>query len=205
MLRLAKAFLDIAFWRKSPAQLPASVLLLCLVAGAAALLEVIGALLARGAERARFSLRIVLTVLLPLAFAWVVLAIARQRQRFLQTGTALLGVAVLAEFVLYPLGSLMNIVGSRPGRRLPLGVLCWSGSSGICSPAPTSGAPRSMRGSGSAPRSAWAICCCRWRWSSSCCRSLDACTCTSWALRAPSWAASRRSPRPRDFASPARI
>ena len=50
-----------------------------------------------------------------------------------------------------------------------------------------------------------AICCCRWRWSSSCCRNLDACTCTSWASRAPSWGAWRRSPRPRDFASPARI
>jgi hypothetical protein len=45
MLRLAKAFWDIALWRKSPAQLPASVFLLCLVAAAAALLEVIGALL----------------------------------------------------------------------------------------------------------------------------------------------------------------
>ena len=32
MLRLAKAFWDIALWRKSPAQLPASAFLLCLVA-----------------------------------------------------------------------------------------------------------------------------------------------------------------------------
>ena len=45
MLRLAKAFLDIALWRKSPAQLPASAFLLSLVAAAVAALEVLGALL----------------------------------------------------------------------------------------------------------------------------------------------------------------
>jgi len=41
MLRLAKAFLDIALWRKSPAQLPASLLLLGIVACAVAALEVL--------------------------------------------------------------------------------------------------------------------------------------------------------------------
>ena len=60
---------------------------------------------------------------MPLAFAWVVLAIARQRQRFLQTGTALLGVAVLAELVLYPLGTLLNIIGFEGPASVPLGVL----------------------------------------------------------------------------------
>jgi len=45
MLRLVKAFCDIALWRKSPAQLPASLFLLGLVAAAVALLEVLGALL----------------------------------------------------------------------------------------------------------------------------------------------------------------
>jgi hypothetical protein len=122
MLRLARAFWDIAFWHKSPAQLPASVFLLCLVAGAAALLEVIGAYLPATPSGA-IVLRIALSVLLPLLFAWLVLAIARQRQRFLQTGTALLGVAVLAEIVLYPLGSLLNFVGVDQPAALPIGVL----------------------------------------------------------------------------------
>jgi len=122
MLRFAKAFLDIALWRKSPAQLPASVLLLCLVAAAAALLEVIGALLP-AAPAGEILTRVALAVLLPLAFAWVVLAIARQRQRFLQTGTALLGVAVLAEFILYPLGTLLNVVGFDGPASVPIGVL----------------------------------------------------------------------------------
>src|SRR6202453_5348311 len=122
MLRFVKAFLDIALWRKSPAQLPASVLLLCLVAAAAALLEVIGALLP-AAPAGEILTRVALAVLLPLAFAWVVRATARQRQRFLQTGTALLGVAVLAEIVLYPLGSLLTLIGVDRPAALPVGVL----------------------------------------------------------------------------------
>lgn len=122
MLRLARAFWDIAFWHKSPAQLPASVFLLCLVAGAATLLEVIAAYLP-AAPSGAIVVRIALSVLLPLLFAWLVLAIARQRQRFLQTGTALLGVAVLAEIVLYPLGSLLNFVGVDQPAALPIGVL----------------------------------------------------------------------------------
>jgi hypothetical protein len=126
MLRFAKAFLDIALWRRSPAQLPASVLLLCLVAAAAALLEVIGALLP-AAPSGRIVLRIALSVALPLLFAWVVLAVARRRQRFLQTGTALLGVAVLAELVLYPLDSLLNFIGLDRPASLPIGVLLMLG------------------------------------------------------------------------------
>ena len=61
-------------------------------------------------------------MLFPLLFAWLVLAIARQRQRFLQTGTALLGVAVLAEIVLYPLGSLLTLIGVDRPAALPIGV-----------------------------------------------------------------------------------
>jgi hypothetical protein len=126
MLRLARAFWDIAFWRESPARLPASVFLLCLVAGAAAILEVIGALLP-AAPSGAILVRIALSVLLPLLFAWLVLAIARQRQRFLQTGTALLGVAVLAEIVLYPLASLLNLVGVDRPAALPIGLLLVAG------------------------------------------------------------------------------
>jgi hypothetical protein len=68
-----------------------------------------------------------LSVGLPLAFAWVVLAIARHGQRFLQTGIALLGVAVLAELVLYPLGVLLNVVGSDRPAAIPLGLLLFVG------------------------------------------------------------------------------
>jgi hypothetical protein len=126
MLRLAKAFLDIALWRRSPAQLPASLFLLGIVAGAVALLEVVGALLPPS-QSDRILTRVILNVGLPLAFAWVVLAITRHGQRFLQTGIALLGVAVLAELVLYPLGSLLNVVGSDRPASIPLGLLLFIG------------------------------------------------------------------------------
>jgi hypothetical protein len=122
MLRLAKAFWDIALWRRSPAQLPASLFLLTLVAVAAALLEVLSALLPPISSDGILT-RIVLSVGLPLGFAWAELTLTRRRQRFLQTGIALLGVDVLAGLVLYPIGSLIRIVGSDRLASLPLGIL----------------------------------------------------------------------------------
>ena len=122
MLRLVKAFWDIALWRRTPAQLPASLLLLALVAAAAALLEVLSAFLPPVSSDRIFT-RIVLSVGLPLGFTWAVLALARHRQRFLQTGIALLGVGVLAELVLYPIGSLIHIIGSDRLEAVPLGIL----------------------------------------------------------------------------------
>lgn len=95
MLRLAKAFWDISIWKRTPAQLPASVFLLGLMAGVAALLEVLSAFLPP-ASTSKLLTRLVLSVGLPLGFAWAVLLLAGRRQRFLQTGAALLGVGVLA-------------------------------------------------------------------------------------------------------------
>jgi hypothetical protein len=122
MLRLAKAFWDIALWKRSPAQLPASLFLLALVAAAAAALEVLGALLPPVSSE-RMITRIALSVGLPLGFTWGVLALAKHRQRFLQTGIALLGVGVLAQLALYPIGSLMHVVGSDRLAAVPLGFL----------------------------------------------------------------------------------
>jgi hypothetical protein len=126
MLRLAKAFWDIALWRRSPAQLPASLFLLGVLSAAVTLLEILGAVLPPGPGGSILT-RVVLSVGLPLGFTWVVLAVARHRQRFLQTGSALLGVAVLAELVLYPLGSLLNVIGADRPAALPLGVLLFLG------------------------------------------------------------------------------
>jgi hypothetical protein len=122
MLRLAKAFWDIALWRRTPAQLPASLFLLALVAAAAALLEVVSAFLPP-ASSSQILMRIVLSVGVPLAFTWAVLLLTRRRQRFLQTGIALLGVGVLAELVLYPIGSLIQVVGADRLAAVPLGLL----------------------------------------------------------------------------------
>ena len=126
MLRLAKAFWDIALWRRSPAQLPASAFLLGLVALVVALLEALAALLPPGPSD-RILTRVVLSVALPLAFAWAVLSVTQHRQRFLQTGSALLGVAVLAQLVLYPLGSMLNAIGTDRPASIPLGVLLLAG------------------------------------------------------------------------------
>ena len=126
MLRLAKAFWDIALWRRTPAQLPASVFLLVLVAAVVAVLEVAGALLPPGPSD-RIAVRVLLSVGLPLAWTWTVLSIARHRQRFLQTGSALLGVAAMAQLVLYPLGSLLDVLGEKSPVAIPLGLLLFVG------------------------------------------------------------------------------
>jgi hypothetical protein len=122
MLRLAKAFLSIALWRQTPAHLPASPFLLALVACAAALMEVLGAFLPPNVPNG-FLLRIVLGVCLPLAFTWTVLAVAAKRSRFLQTASALLGVGVLAELVLYPLGAILSVLGEDRLISIPIRLL----------------------------------------------------------------------------------
>jgi hypothetical protein len=122
MLRLAKAFWDISIWRRTPAQLPASLFLLGLVAAAAALLEIVSAFLPP-VSTGRIFLRLGLSVLLPLVFAWAVLVLAGRRQRLLQTGSALLGVGVLAELILYPIGSLIHVIGSDRLASVPLGFV----------------------------------------------------------------------------------
>ena len=122
MLLLAKAFLDIALRRQTPAYLPASLLLLVLVACAAALVEVLGALLPPP-PNGQIPLRILLEVGMPLAFTWVLLALAHRRTRFLQTATALLGVRALAQLILYPLDSLIGVMGEDKWVSLPIGVI----------------------------------------------------------------------------------
>ena len=122
MLLLAKAFLDIALRRQTPAYLPASLLLLVAAACAAALTEVLGALLPPP-PNGQIPLRIALEVGMPLAFAWGVLALTRRRARFLQTATALLGVGALAALVLYPLDSLMRVLGEDKLISLPIGII----------------------------------------------------------------------------------
>jgi hypothetical protein len=125
MLRLAKAFLNIALWRQTPADLPASVLLLALAAIAAALTEVFGALLPPPPND-QIVLRVALEVAMPLLFTWVLLALARRRERFLQTGSALLGVWALATAVIYPLASLRDVLGEQHFAAFPLSVVAIS-------------------------------------------------------------------------------
>ncbi|MFI4891350.1 MAG: hypothetical protein ACHQIL_12535 [Steroidobacterales bacterium] len=126
MLRLAKAFWDLALWRISPAQLPASRFLLALVTLAAAVLEALGALLPPP-QTERIISRVALSVALPLAWAWSILYLTRHRQRFLQTAIALLGVGVLAQLVLNPLSSALDVIGMDHPASIPLGLLSFAG------------------------------------------------------------------------------
>jgi hypothetical protein len=126
MTRLVKAFLDIALWRKTPAALPASTFLLALVAIAAALVEALGDEL-QPHPRHSLLLRMAFSVIVPLCFTWVVLALTKRRQRFLQTGSAVLGVDVLAGVVLYPLDAAIQMVGENRPWAVPLGVALLAG------------------------------------------------------------------------------
>jgi hypothetical protein len=126
MLRLAKAFLDLVLWRITPAHLPASRFLLAMVCGVVALLEVLGALLPP-AQTDRILLRVALSVALPLAFTWATLSLTRLRQRFLQTAIALLGVGALAQLLLYPLGSALDVIGMGHPAAILLGLLSFVG------------------------------------------------------------------------------
>jgi hypothetical protein len=126
MTRLVKAFLDIALWRKTPAALPASRFLLALVAIAAALVEALGDEL-QPHPRNSLLLRMAFSVIVPLGFTWVVLALTKRRQRFLQTGSAVLGVDVLAGVVLYPLDAAIQMVGENRPWAVPLGVALLAG------------------------------------------------------------------------------
>jgi hypothetical protein len=126
MTRLVKAFLDIALWRKTPAALPASTFLLALAAIAAALVEALGDEL-QPHPRHSPLLRMAFSVVVPLCFTWVVLALTKRRQRFLQTGSAVLGVDVLARVVLYPLDAAIQMVGESRPWAVPLGVALLAG------------------------------------------------------------------------------
>jgi hypothetical protein len=56
-----------------------------------------------------------------------VLALTKRRQRFLQTGSAVLGVDVLAGVVLYPLDAAIQMVGENRPWAVPLGVALLAG------------------------------------------------------------------------------
>jgi hypothetical protein len=126
MQRLAKAFLDIALWRRTPAHLPASLFLLVLTAGAEALTEVFGAVMSPGPQQGILA-HMVLGVGLPLVFTGAVLAVAKRRARFLQTATALLGVDVLATLILYPLGALFSAAGEDSLVKILIGIMLFIG------------------------------------------------------------------------------
>ena len=128
MLRLAKAFWDIALWRKSPAQLPASVFLLCLVAAAVAAPR--GARRPAAAQLQRRDSRgaSLLSVGLPLAVRLGGAGRSRaDASASCRPAPRCSASPCLRELVLYPLGSLLNFIGTDRPASIPLGVLLFVG------------------------------------------------------------------------------
>jgi hypothetical protein len=127
MSRLVKAFLDIALWRKTPASLPASTFLLALVACANVVADLLGDWV-MPAPQGRIFLGVLLTVLAPLCFTWVVLGLTKRSHRFLQTCSAVLGIDVIFSLILLPLQALNSALGTdRPLSAAILALLSYAG------------------------------------------------------------------------------
>ena len=127
MSRLVKAFLDIALWRKTPASLPASTFLLALVASADVVVDLLAEWVVP-APQGRLFFSVLLTVLAPLCFTGVVLAVTKRSHRFLQTGSAVLGIDVIFSLILLPLQALNSALGTdRPLSGAILALLSYAG------------------------------------------------------------------------------
>lgn len=107
VLDLFKAFVDIALWRKGPQDLPVSVLLLLLVAMLdTALALVLGS--AVGPPDERRELRVAFELAVSLGWIWLLLALFRRPERFVQTATAIFGTSVLLMPLIFGLQALLS-------------------------------------------------------------------------------------------------
>jgi hypothetical protein len=125
MTRLLKTFLDIALWRKTPAALPVSAFLLTLVAGADALLEAVQDWWFPDRQHVLFNM--VVAVAAPLCFTWAALALTKKRHRFLQTGSAVLGIDALVGLLFLPLEAAARAVGPNSSLAPVFALLVYAG------------------------------------------------------------------------------
>jgi hypothetical protein len=122
MLRLAKAFWDLALWRITPEQLPASRFFLALTALALGAIEALGVLLPPS-QSDRIVARVLLQVGLPLAYCGLPLIVTRRPERYLQCATAVLGVTALSLLAIYPLSYAVDAIGADQPESLPFALL----------------------------------------------------------------------------------
>ncbi len=127
---LGRLYLDIAVWRRGPQDVPAAGILLPLTIGVYILLSAAaGALLP--ALRPGWLLQVGADTLFVALWYWALLAIARRRERYLQTAVALFGLqAVLAVPSMLSV-SLVQQFGDRRGWQVPvyaaaLALAIWS-------------------------------------------------------------------------------
>jgi hypothetical protein len=90
LLTLARMYLDIALWRRGPQDLPAVGILLPLTALAYLLIS-IGLGEALPALRVGWAPQVLADAAFVALWYWALLALARRRERYLQTATALFG------------------------------------------------------------------------------------------------------------------
>ncbi|MGD9842631.1 MAG: hypothetical protein AB7F79_04320 [Steroidobacteraceae bacterium] len=94
MIQLLRMFVDIAIWRRGPQDLPASTILLWVVGGSYVMASAVQAAM-RGWSAGATLLLLGIDLSMQAVWLWVLLAFFSQRERFLQTFTAFLGVNVL--------------------------------------------------------------------------------------------------------------
>jgi hypothetical protein len=98
MISLLRVFIDIALWRKGPQDLPASRVLLWLVAGIYALISVVE-LLVLDKEFASALVLVVIDVAMTLLWLWGLLTLFSKSARLLQVATAVFGIETLLAIV----------------------------------------------------------------------------------------------------------
>lgn len=109
---LLRACLDIALMRSGPQALPASGLLLaaCLALYATTYLMVVAT---TGLELRVLAAQALASVLLDVVGLWLVLAVARRPERWLQSLTALFGAGIILNLALLPVALLVAAGGPR--------------------------------------------------------------------------------------------
>lgn len=129
VIELFKAFVDIALWRKGPQHLPSSLLLLVIVVLVDGVLTFAFAHELRP-DDAHLPLRTLLEVALSLGWIWLLLAMFRRPERFVQTAIAIFGISVLLTPVTYGMQAVLEDVDKTSMLLLPmrlalLTVLVW--------------------------------------------------------------------------------
>jgi hypothetical protein len=124
VIDLFKAFVDIALWRKGPQHLPTSVLLLAVVVILDGVLTLLFARELRPSAQ-DLPLRTALEVVLGLGWVWLLLALFRRPERFVQTATAIFGTSVLLTPLTFGMQAMLANVDKASVLLVPmrLGVL----------------------------------------------------------------------------------
>ncbi|MFI4869196.1 MAG: hypothetical protein ACHQDD_07585 [Steroidobacterales bacterium] len=119
LVALARIYLAIAIWRRGPQDLPAVGILLPLTIGAYVLLSAaVGACLP--SMRPGWLPQVGLDTLFLLVWYWLLLTIARRRERYRQTATALFGLQTLLAAPSMVLVWLMQRLSRDDSLRLPV-------------------------------------------------------------------------------------